>query len=254
MNKTSIVIPIETIRKCRGVLVDMGSTLLEFENTPLHELIPGSLKSAYDYLLENSSKSPDWELFSNKFRQILKYHQHKAVNEYREYKFNDITTELLTAFRIPPTPEIVHGFFEHYYIKITQQVTVYPDSRNTLSRLKAAKLQVCVVSNSCFPGKVHRAELARFGLLKFIDATVFSSDIGLRKPHREIYQKALTKLGLEPDETVFVGDRQLEDALGPQMAGVAPVLVRRPHRKYEAGLTSCPEINSLNGLPGLLEL
>jgi len=148
----------------------------------------------------------------------------------------------------------MHGFFEHYYLKITQQVTPYPDAKATLSRLKAAGLSICIVSNSCFPGKVHRAELARFGLFKYIDGYVFSSEIGVRKPHREIFRKALKKIGLEADEVVFAGDRQLEDVLGPQMSGISAVLVRRSHRTYESGLTSCPEIDEIGALPGLLEL
>ena len=254
MEKSSAVIPIEIIKNCRGVLLDMGSTLLEYENTPYSELIPRSFRSAYDYLVNNSPKSPDYDLFYEKFQLVLKKYRQRAVNEYKEYRFNDLTAPLFTAFRIPPTPELLHGFFEHYYLKITEQVTPYPDAKSTLSRLKAAGLSICVVSNTCFPGKVHRAELARFGLFKYIDAFVFSSDIGVRKPHRDIYLKALKKIGRAAGEVVYAGDRQLEDVLGPQMAGIAAVLVRRHHRTYEPGLTSCPEIDDIGDLPGLLEL
>lgn len=254
MQKSSVVIPPDIVKHCRGVLMDLGSTLLEYENTPYSELIPLSFRSAYDYLIENSPKSPDYDAFYGKFREILKKLQQRATNEFKEYCFNDITHPLLTLFRIPPTPELLHGFFEHYYLKITQQVTPYPDARTTLSRLKAARLSICIVSNSCFPGKVHRAEMARFGLFKYIDNFVFSSDIGIRKPHRDIYFKALRRLGLDADEVVFTGDRQREDVLGPQMAGIVAVLIRRKNRVYEPGLTSCPEIDGVGGLPGLLDL
>jgi putative hydrolase of the HAD superfamily len=254
MHKPSVIIPAETIKNCRGVLLDLGSTLLEYENTPPSELIPLSFKSAYDYLIENSPKTPDYDTFYEKFREILKKFQQRAANEFKEYSFSDVIAPLLTLFRIPPTPELLHGFFEHYYLKITQQVTPYPGAKTTLTRLKAAGLGICIVSNTCFPGKVHRAELARFGLFKYIDSFVFSSDLGIRKPHRDIYFKALRRLGLEADEVVFAGDRQREDVLGPQMAGIAAVLIRRPHREYEPGLTSCPEINGVGGLHSLLEL
>jgi len=254
MEKSSTTIPVEIVKSCRGVLMDLGSTLLEYENTSYAELIPISFKSAYDYLVENSPKTPDYDAFYGKFREIHGKFRQRATNEFKEYRFNDITTPLLTMFRIPATPELLQGFFEHYYLRITQQVTPYPDAKSTLSRLKAAGLSICIVSNTCFPGKVHRAELARFGLFKYIDSYIFSSDVGLRKPHRDIYLKALKKLGLREDEVVFVGDRQLEDVLGPQMAGINAVLVRRSHRTYEPGLTSCPEVGGIGALPGLLEL
>lgn len=254
MQNTSVIIPTEVVRRCRGVLLDLGSTLLEYENTPFSELFPISFKSAYDYLINNSPKTPDYDAFYAKFKELTAYFRKRAVNEYKEYQFNEITAPLLTAFRIPPTPELLQGFFEHYYIKITEQVTVYPNAKTTLSRIKAAGRSICIVSNTCFPGKVHRAEMARFGLFKFIDYFIFSSDVGVRKPHRDIYLKAIKRLGLEADEVIFAGDRQLEDALGPQMVGIQPVLVRRRHREYEPGLTTCPEVNGLAGLPGLLQL
>ncbi len=254
MQKPAVHIPSELIKNCRGVLVDLGSTLVEYENIRYSELIPQSFKNAYEYLLANCSKQPDYDDFYAKFRQILIHLQQRAANEFKEYTFSEITGPLFQAFRIPATPELQHGFFEHYYVVITKQVTPYPDARPTLSRLKAAGLKICVVSNSCFPGNVHRAELARFDLFKYIDAFVFSSGVGVRKPHRDIYLKALRRLALEPDEVLFVGDRQHEDVLGPQMNGISAVLIRRNHRRYEDGLTSCPEIDGLSGLPGLLEL
>ena len=254
MNKQAATIPLEVVKNCRGVLLDLGSTLLEYENAPYAELVRRSCGSAHEYLTRNSPRVPDLETFCKVFQDLLKRVIGRARNEYKEYRFNDITAQLLTSFRIPPTPEIVQGFFEHYYLKITEQVTPYRDALGTLTRLKAAGLSVCIVSNTCFPAKVHRAELARFGLLKHIDAAVFSSDLGVRKPHRDIYLAALKKVGREIDEVVFAGDRQLEDVLGPQMVGIAAVLVRRPHRDYEPGLTSCPEVDNIGALPGLLEL
>jgi len=254
MNRHVANIPVEVIKNCRGVLLDLGSTLLEYENTPYEELVRRSCESAHDYLAKNSPRVPEYDAFCKAFQDLLARMVQRARNEYKEYRFNDITTQLLTSFRIPPAPEIVQGVFEHYYLKITEQVTPYPDALNTLSRFKAAGLSVCIVSNTCFPGKVHRAELARFGLLKHVDATVFSSDLGVRKPHRDIFLAAIKKVGREIDEVVFAGDRQLEDVLGPQMVGIAAVLVRRPHRTYEPGLTSCPEVENIGALPGLLEL
>ncbi len=254
MPKPAVHIPSELIKNCRGVLVDLGSTLLEYENIPYAELIPQAFRNAYDYLLANCPKQPDYEDFFAKFKEIVTHLQQRAANEFKEYTFTEITGPLFQAFRIPATPELQHGFFEHYYLIITKQVTPYTDAKPTLSRLKAAGLKICVVSNSCFPGKVHRAELARFGLFKYIDAFVFSSSAGVRKPHRDIYLKALRRIGLEADEVLFVGDRQHEDVLGPQMNGISAVLIRRAHRRYENGLTSCPELDGMSGLPGLLEL
>jgi putative hydrolase of the HAD superfamily len=54
-----------------------------------------------------------------------------------------------------------------------------------------------------------------------LDAVVLSSDVGKRKPHPEIFQRALSEVGAAPDEAIFVGDR-----VGADVAGAARVGMR----------------------------
>ncbi len=50
--------------------------------------------------------------------------------------------------------------------------------------------------------------LATFGLPEWLDAFFSSCYVGLRKPDRKIYQLALDVLESDPDETVFIDDRE----------------------------------------------
>jgi HAD superfamily hydrolase (TIGR01509 family) len=47
----------------------------------------------------------------------------------------------------------------------------------------------------------------RFGLESWIDHWFISGDLGLRKPSAEIYRLAADRLGVRPQEVVFVDDR-----------------------------------------------
>ena len=47
--------------------------------------------------------------------------------------------------------------------------------------------------------------LARLGMF---EVKVFSSSVGLVKPEREIYEYCLTRLSLEPEETLFIDDKK----------------------------------------------
>jgi putative hydrolase of the HAD superfamily len=47
----------------------------------------------------------------------------------------------------------------------------------------------------------------RFGLDAQIAHWFISSDLGVRKPDREIYERMLATLGVEPAQVVFVDDR-----------------------------------------------
>ena len=47
----------------------------------------------------------------------------------------------------------------------------------------------------------------RFGLENWIDHWFISGDLGLRKPSAEIYRLAADRLGVRPQDVVFVDDR-----------------------------------------------
>jgi putative hydrolase of the HAD superfamily len=59
------------------------------------------------------------------------------------------------------------------------------------------------------------------------DATVFSCSVGLRKPDPRIYRLAFEKLGVEPEETIFVGDGANDELAGAQRVGMQAVLIHR---------------------------
>ena len=59
------------------------------------------------------------------------------------------------------------------------------------------------------------------------DATVFSCSVGMRKPDPRIYRLACEELGVEPDETMFVGDGANDELAGAERVGMQAVLVHR---------------------------
>ncbi len=61
------------------------------------------------------------------------------------------------------------------------------------------------------------------GLAERLDFAVFSSEVGKRKPHPEIFQRALEALGVEPERALFVGDRLYEDVRGAPELGMTTV-------------------------------
>jgi putative hydrolase of the HAD superfamily len=56
-----------------------------------------------------------------------------------------------------------------------------------------------------------------------VDAIVLSSDVGKRKPHPAMFERALAELDAGPDEALFVGDRLDADVLGASRVGMRTV-------------------------------
>ena len=101
---------------------------------------------------------------------------------------------------------------------------VAPDALEALDRLRARGLRTAVVSNAPFPPEFMHRQTRLSGIAERVDAVVFSSEVGRRKPAPELYLAALDRLGAEPAETLFVGDRVLEDYDGPRRLGMQAVL------------------------------
>jgi HAD superfamily hydrolase (TIGR01662 family) len=141
-----------------------------------------------------------------------------------------------------------------YYAPITRAVSAYPDARPALARLHGVGYTIGLLSNTCFRATDHGGDLKRFNLWPFFSATLFTSNGRYRKPHSEPFREICRRLGVAPKRCLYIGDRQREDVLGPQRVGMQAVLIRRPNRNYEPGLTRSVEVTTLLQLTDLLPL
>src|SRR5918999_252953 len=79
-----------------------------------------------------------------------------------------------------------------------------------LEALRARGIRLGLVSNAFDPGWLLRRDLDQMGVGERLGYTVFSSEVGKRKPHPDIFRRALDALGVAPEEALFVGDRLYE--------------------------------------------
>ncbi len=80
-----------------------------------------------------------------------------------------------------------------------------------------------IVSNS-FVGARER-ERERYGFEDLTDVLVYSHEVGVAKPDPAIYRMICDRLGVAPEEVVFVDDRE-EAAEGARAVGMAAVVFR----------------------------
>ena len=87
-------------------------------------------------------------------------------------------------------------------------------------RVRGLKLGLISVCSEDVPAAWPETPLAgRF------DATTFSSECGVMKPEREIYLRTADALGVEPTDTLYVGDGANDELLGARDVGMTPVLI-----------------------------
>ena len=81
-----------------------------------------------------------------------------------------------------------------------------------------------ICSNAPFPPAMMLRQLQTNGIAGLVDAAVFSSQIGRRKPAAQAYLAALEAVGVEASNALFVGDRMREDYDGPRAVGMQAVI------------------------------
>lgn len=101
---------------------------------------------------------------------------------------------------------------------------LYPEVPEALAALRGAGLRLAVVSN--WDPRLHGI-LAGLGLAERLETVVLSSEVGVEKPHRRIFETALGRLGLPPSRVLHVGDARLEDLEGAQAVGMQALLLAR---------------------------
>jgi putative hydrolase of the HAD superfamily len=119
----------------------------------------------------------------------------------------------------------------------------FPDVPPALAALRGRRLMV--VSNwDCSLADW----LGRAGLLELVDGVVTSAEVGVAKPGRAIFERALELARAEPGDAVHVGDSLANDVAGARAAGIRPVLLARDGSQ-PGGVEA---IRSLAELPALL--
>ena len=99
---------------------------------------------------------------------------------------------------------------------------LYEDALPALEALRTHGLRIGLVSN----GQRDLDEFARHHGLD-VDACIGSWRHGHVKPHRSIFEAALTSLDASPEEAAMVGDSYADDIEGARALGMRAILVDR---------------------------
>ena len=97
-----------------------------------------------------------------------------------------------------------------------------PRASAALAAVRAAGVGAAVISNS--NGSV-RSILESLGLTHHLDFVLDSFEVGVEKPDPRIFQLALERSGLRPEEAVYIGDLYSVDVLGARAVGMEAVLL-----------------------------
>jgi putative hydrolase of the HAD superfamily len=202
-----------------AVLFDYGDTLLEFRLDD--ELWLGAMRD----MLAAAGGPPERaaDLRGEIERRVTELTA--DPDDHAELIYEEVVAGALAAVGTSPGPELLRTAIEAQHRGWLGARRLHPKAHWLLQEVRARGLRIGIVSNTFDPPDLLHADLVSDGVAERVDAIVFSSELGLRKPAPEIYRAALDALDVEPANALFVGDRVREDVQGPAALGMRTCLV-----------------------------
>lgn len=201
-----------------AVLFDWGDTLFHFAYD--ESLLAAGWEAGLATLERDGL--PDHDETSARFREhyLPLLFVPGAVEE---VEYPEMIRDLLGGFGVELSDEELRRFLaaEHAAWEPARQLGA--QTHALLDSLRERGMRTGLVSNAFDPGWLLREDLDSMGLTERLDIAVFSSEVGMRKPHAAIFEAALGPLGVEPGRTLFVGDRLYEDVRGSKELGMTAV-------------------------------
>jgi len=202
----------------RAVLFDWGDTLMEFRFD--EELMADAFRRGIEALDRDELAPADDVLkhFREQFEPLF-----WVPGTLEEVEYPGVIRETLRHFGVEVSDEELNRFLEAEHEAWQPARVLGATTHAMLELLRSRGLKLGLVSNAFDPGWLLHRDLEQMGIAERIDFAVFSSEVGKRKPHPEIFERALSALGAAAEESLFVGDRLFEDVRGADALGMTTV-------------------------------
>jgi FMN hydrolase / 5-amino-6-(5-phospho-D-ribitylamino)uracil phosphatase len=97
------------------------------------------------------------------------------------------------------------------------------------------------------------ADIYKTDAAEYFDFAFLAEDIGVSKPHPDMFQAALKQAGVPAQEIIHVGDDPEHDIRGARDMGMHTVWVNTRHKAWPGGERANREITNLQQLPAAID-
>ena len=201
-----------------AVLFDWGDTLMQFAYSP--ELVSAGHRAGLAAIGRDGLPEVDalTEHFREEYEPLF-----WAPGTIEEIEYPGLVRRLLADFGVEIDDDELGRYLQAEHTAWDPARILAAHTHPLLESLRELGLRLGLVSNAFDPGWLLHRDLEQMGLAERLDFAVFSSEVGKRKPHPAIFERALEALGVGAADSVFVGDRLYEDVRGAGELGMTTV-------------------------------
>jgi len=158
------------------------------------------------------------------FEKQIRFKTHQHI----EYE-PDFALAAMDALQQLGVPGVTRAFGEAIYealrVRSCDSRMLFDDTLSTLAALKERGYLLGVVTNRHYGGVPFHEDVRTLGLLDYFELghMAISADLGIRKPHPDIFLHALKRLNVLPEEAAMVGDSLSADVVGAKRLGILAI-------------------------------
>ncbi len=234
----------------KGIFFDLNGTLLSYGN--LDKANQDHEDAIYIYFTERS-KSISREKFDFYVKNYFDIQTPEEFNQELslfEYKLQQLAFQVELSLNEDELHELAMRSIRAWEV----HHPLDNDSHRILNQLQS-QYKIALITDFDHPPYIHHI-LHKYNLNKFFKIIVISADVGVKKPHPEMFNKALEEAQLSANEVVYVGDSVEHDICGALNVGMIPIQIDRAAKKNISKDFSNKwyKISGLNSLPKLLTM
>jgi len=212
----------------RAVLFDYGHTLVDFTvpEDALHEAY-GEIRRRL--VREANAELPDVpQLIEAVAKGVVRaVDESYASDRLIELDILQLFGEMLGRLGLAPSPETVRWVVEAEHDALARHLVCPDEIIEAIATIRGAGLKIGIISNAHLLPYMMRRNWRTLGFGQYVDASLISSEAGIRKPHPDVFRRVLKMLDVAPEQAIFVGDRLIDDVGGAHAVGMRAVLTRQ---------------------------
>lgn len=206
----------------RAVIFDLDDTLLDHQ---------GSTRAALASWLPRLGAEADTRLveawFDSEHRHFESWRSGQITfEEQRRRRLRDLLP--LIGSDVPSEPDL-DLLFAGFLAEYEAAWQAFDDVLPVITFLTANGFDLAVLTNGT--AAQQNAKVTRIGIRDRLTAVFTSEELGVAKPHPDIYRQACRELGVSPDKTLHVGDNYQLDVVAAQEAGLQALHLDRHHKQ-----------------------
>jgi len=215
----------------RAILCDLFDTIVDFHADRLPQIRIGeqtlfSTSGVVYEVLRDYAPHISFEEFYEAFRESWREVEARRREELREYPSHVRFRTLLDHLHLEALSDEVVERLVRAHMETWARGAELPEANRLFLLRVTERFRLGLISNFDHPPTAYRI-LRDFGIHDLFDVILISAEVPWRKPHREIFLRALARLDVSPREALFVGDTFEVDILGAKSIGMDAAWLNR---------------------------